>query len=184
MSTASPTLEAPSRSRRRRGRHLRGGNRQLITTALADLPMVIILLVALVLLWPATLGGNFGMVIVAGPSMEPTYSLGDLVVTWKTEPHVGDVVTYRIPEGNPAAGQLVIHRIVGGDPSGWVTQGDNAAEPDLWQPSNDDILGETILHLPGVGTVFNALRSPLAVAVAGGLLAVVLLWPKGRTLDD
>ena len=34
-------------------------------------------------LWPATFGGRFGMVIVAGTSMEPTYQLGDAVITWK-----------------------------------------------------------------------------------------------------
>src|SRR5688572_19635960 len=64
------------------------------------------------LVWPGFLRGGTAYVIVSGNSMDPTLHAGDLVLTVRRGSYnVGDVVAYRIPEGQPGAGVLVIHRI-------------------------------------------------------------------------
>lgn len=124
------------------------------------------------------------MVIVAGRSMEPTYRIGDVVVTWRDGRHgVGDPVLFRVPDSgvgpadSVARGARVIHRLVDGGPDGWVTQGDNVPHPDIWEPTDTDILGRAVLHLPGVGKAFLWLRSPLLWALFISLIVTLYLWP-------
>jgi signal peptidase len=82
--------------------------------------------------WPASFGGCSALTIVAGESMEPALSRGDLAATWCAQPEVGDVVVFRVPAGEPGEGRLVIHRIVDGDgTTGWVTRGDNSERVDM-----------------------------------------------------
>ncbi len=131
----------------------------------------------LLVLWPASFGGRFGMVIVAGNSMEPTFALGDAVVTWREPVHLGDVILFRVPEGQTGAGNPIIHRVIGGDGTGWVTQGDNSISPDNWKLANSDVLGVAKLWIPVGGRVLAVMRSWLLIAALGGLAAGLLLWP-------
>ena len=81
------------------------------------------------LVWPGFLHGGTAYVIVSGNSMDPTLHGGDLVLTVRHSSYdVGDVVAYRIPEGQPGAGVLVIHRIdpVTGPEGGLRERGDPA----------------------------------------------------------
>lgn len=153
--------------------------RRLNPTAFAQTMLVICL--ALVL-WPATFGGRFGIVMVAGTSMEPTYVLGDAVITWQQPVEIGDVILYRVPEGDFGAGNPVIHRVVGGSRSGWVTQGDNSKAPDEWVPANSEVLGVARFHIPFGGRVLAVMRSWLFIALMGGVATGLLLWPDAR--DD
>lgn len=128
-------------------------------------------------LWPATFGGRFGMVMVAGSSMEPTFNLGDAVLTWREPVEIGDVVLYRVPEGEFGEGNPVIHRVVGGDGYGWTTKGDNSNRPDAWRPSDLDVLGVAKFHIPFGGRLLALMRSWLFIALLGGLAVALLLWP-------
>lgn len=141
------------------------------------LQWMVVVCVALAL-WPATLGGSFGMVIVAGNSMEPTYMLGDAVITWTRPVGVGDVILYRVPDGEPGEGNPVIHRVIGGDASGWITQGDNTDRPDDWVPSKDDVLGVAQFEVPLGGQVLAILRSWWLLALLGAVAVLLLLWPE------
>lgn len=138
--------------------------------------------VALVVTWalllrPQLLGGPASYVIVSGHSMEPTLATGDFVVALERSSYrAGDVVAYRIPKGAPGAGALVIHRITGGSPrAGFLTQGDNRDGPDEWRPKPADVLGTPALTLPRVGLFFAWVRTPLGVALAGGLAAFLFV---------
>lgn len=127
---------------------------------------------------PTALGGPTGYVLVSGESMEPGLSTGDLVITRRQDTYrVGDVVAYRVPAGDVGAGELVIHRIVGGTARGWVLRGDNRDADDLWRPRDADVLGRARAHLPGAGTVLAALRAPVPLALLAGLLTFWLLPP-------
>lgn len=122
---------------------------------------------------PVGLGGPATYVIVAGRSMEPTHRTGDLVIA-RTERNyrVGDVVAFRVPDAGTSEGPVVIHRIVGGDADdGYVLQGDNKDEPDIWRPRPNDILGRAWVEVPGVGLVLAAARSPLALAALAAMFA-------------
>jgi signal peptidase len=123
---------------------------------------------------PQALGGPAGYVLVSGTSMEPKYHTGDMVLVIRQgEYRVGDVIAYRVPEGDVAAGAQVIHRIIGGDGThGFVVQGDNRSAPDVWRPTNADIVGAKTLRIPNAVLVLQFLRSPVLL----GLLAACFVF--------
>lgn len=165
------------------GRHVDVGSvagwvtRRINPTAFVQTMLVVLFVL---LIWPASFGGRFGMVIVAGSSMEPTFALGDAVVTWREAVDIGDVILYRVPEGNTGQGSPVIHRVIGGDGTGWLTQGDNSSNPDKWKPANSDVLGVAKLWVPVGGRVLAAMRSWLLIAAMAGLAAGLLVWPDAQ----
>ena len=138
------------------------------------------------MLRPEALGGPAGYILVSGRSMEPNLYEGSLVVTLRQPDYrAGDIVAYRIPDGDPAAGLYVIHRIVGGSrETGFVMRGDNASGSDLWRPRPDDIVGKAQVIVPGATTAVLFVRSPIVAASAAASLAVYLvlgLWmPRPR----
>jgi signal peptidase len=130
-----------------------------------------------VLLRPQALGGTAGYVMVAGVSMQPTLEPGTLVVVVRQASYeVGDVVAYRITEGDIAAGSNVIHRIVGEGPGGYLTEGDNTTWHDPWHPSRSDVIGKVTFTIPGAVPTLMFLRSPLFLAsLAAGFGVYVVL---------
>jgi signal peptidase I len=134
--------------------------------------------------WPASLGGQVSYVMVSGSSMEPGMHDGDLVaVRSKAHYDIGETIAYRIPDGDAGAGNLVIHRIVGGDgASGYLTQGDNRDSVDLWLPTDGDVLGAQWVHIPSGGNAMAAMRAPVPLAAAAAAVTVVLvLWPSPKS---
>lgn len=124
------------------------------------------------LLAPTSIGGDAGYILVSGKSMEPTMHTGDFVITRKQSTYsVGDIVAYRVPKGDPAAGRQVIHRIVGGSAErGYDLVGDNNDKVDPWHPRAEDIVGKRFVLVPRFGRVVAALRSPVGLAAIAGLL--------------
>lgn len=132
-------------------------------------------------LWPSSLGGCTTLTIVSGQSMEPTYYTGDLVVSRCGPVEVGDVIVYNPPN---VGGARVIHRIVDGDEQGWLVQGDNNDFLDPWTPTEENILGSSVLHLPQVGKFASILLSPLTwISILVVALAVVI-WPNRPAEDE
>jgi signal peptidase I len=122
---------------------------------------------------PVVLGGPASYVMVSGVSMEPTYHDGDMVILTKSENYKdGDVIAYRVPAGEFGEGNIIIHRVIGRDERGYVTQGDNRTGKDSWRPNEGDILGRTKVHLPGLGRHLETLRSPLILAGVAGVFAI------------
>lgn len=98
------------------------------------------------LLAPRALGGPATFVIVSGQSMEPMLHTGDLVIARaQTEYRIGDLAVFQHRSGH------VIHRIIGGSPTGWRTQGDNKPAPDPWTIPSSSISGTFWFSIPGVG---------------------------------
>jgi signal peptidase len=125
------------------------------------------------LLWfclPQALGGRAGWILVSGTSMLPHLHTGDLVLVERQSGyHVGEVVAYRVPKGQVGAGFVVIHRIVGGNGrTGWRMKGDNRTAPDLWHPSNRDVIGAKLLRIPHAWIVLRFLHTPLFLALLAG----------------
>ena len=91
--------------------------------------------------------------------MLPRLHTGDLVlVEHQSGYHVGEVVAYRVPKGQVGAGHVVIHRIVGGNGrTGWKMKGDNRTAPDLWYPTNHDVIGAKQLRIPDAWFVLRDL---------------------------
>lgn len=155
-------------------------------TNLLLLPLAALLGAWWVLLGPSLLGGPTTYVMVSGQSMEPTLHVGDLAVVRKHDSYGrGDIVAFYVPEGEPGAGAIVIHRIVGGSAEeGFVMQGDNKTAPDPWHPTGRDVVGKMWVRVPGAGRVLGRLRAPLPLAtLAGGLAFLFALYgrPSGAS---
>lgn len=132
------------------------------------------------LLWfclPQALGGRAGWVLVSGTSMLPRLHTGDLVlVERRASYHVGQVVAYRVPKGQAGAGHVVIHRIVGGNSrTGWKMKGDNRTAPDLWYPTNHDVIGSKVLRIPDAWAVLRVLHMPVLLGLFAAFGAFFLI---------
>jgi signal peptidase len=124
---------------------------------------------------PESLGGRAGYVLVSGQSMEPQYHTGDLVVVHRhASYHVGQVIAYRVPKSDVMAGAQVIHRIIGGDAKrGFVVEGDNRTQPDVWRPTAADVVGAKTLRIPNAIVVLQFLRSPIFLALLAACFVFV-----------
>ena len=138
-----------------------------------------------VTLRPAALGGPVDYVLVRGVSMVPTFHSGDLVVVrHQASYRVGDVIAYRVPEGDVGAGSIVIHRIIGGSTgSGFDVRGDNNPAPDDWHPRAGNVLGKAWLVLPHGGSILAFLHAPVTLGslAAGVAVAFMVVPPPARS---
>lgn len=106
--------------------------------------------------------------VVETPSMGTAAPVGTLVLTRPAtvaELRVGDVITYRTPDGT---GELFTHRVVEKHDGTVTTQGDINGALDPWQLTDAAIAGRAIALLPGAGWAVRAL--PLVS------LGMLLLW--------
>ncbi len=126
------------------------------------------------------------LTIMSG-SMEPALGTGDIVLEREIAPleaRVGDVITFRDPDGS---GRLITHRVrsirVQGDAVGFTTKGDAANGIQRWTIPVSGTVGEPRFRLPKLGYALSATRSPagrlLLVALPALLLggsAIVRIW--------
>ena len=146
------------------------GLHEVLKTA-ATIAVAVVWFVAL---RPVALGGPASYIIVHGYSMSGTLAPGDLVVTMaKGRYSVGDAIVYHVPSG-AGRGLLVVHRIVGVDPSGYSMQGDANSYQDPWQPKTSEVVGRLVFTLPGFGRVLGALANPFVLSIAWGLVALIM----------
>jgi len=126
---------------------------------------------------PQSLGGPISNIAVSGNSMLPTFHSGDFLIVKKEDSYaVGDIVVYSIPADDVGAGRRVVHRIVGGESSGFEMKGDNNAAIDPWRPTQSQIVGQVWFRVPGLAFILSYLRNPgiLAAAIAFLTLATLL----------
>jgi signal peptidase I len=135
---------------------------------------------------PQRLGGRADWVMVSGTSMLPRLHTGDLVlVEHQSSYHVGEVVAYRVPKGEIGAGYIVIHRIIGGNGrTGWKLQGDNRTAPDLWHPTDHDVIGSKLLRIPDAWFVLRLLHMPLMLGLFAGFAAFFLIVFGGESAGE
>jgi signal peptidase len=126
---------------------------------------------------PQRFGGRADWVMVSGTSMLPHLHTGDLVlVEHQSGYHVGEVIAYRVPKGQVGAGFVVIHRIIGGNGrTGWKMQGDNRTAPDLWYPTNHDVIGHKLLRIPHAWAVLRLFHMPVLLGLFAGFAAFFLI---------
>ncbi|HVM07634.1 MAG TPA: signal peptidase I [Acidimicrobiales bacterium] len=118
---------------------------------------------------PPALGGGTEYVFVRGDSMLPTFRPGDLVVTRAKKAYdVGDVVAFAV-EGHQAR---IIHRVTAVADGRYVLQGDNRDAADPWHPTDDDVTGVQLLHVPRLGAaLIRIAQTPLLLALLASFIA-------------
>lgn len=140
-----------------------------------------------VLFRPPVLGGTASFVGVEGISMTGTFSNGSLaVVEKKSSYQVGNIIAYRIPAGDPGAGDDIIHRIVGGNgTTGFVTKGDHNSYTDqFWHPKTADVIGRVWFVIPGGANWLAKLRQPVPLALLVAAVSFAFIaWPSKTRKD-
>ncbi len=111
---------------------------------------------------------------IQSPSMEPEFYEGDLIIdksvkdTSKLE--VGDVITfYTIIEGERALNTHRIIEIIEGEPTYYVTKGDNNTLEDAMRVHENEIVGQYLFDIPNLGGVIDFLQT------STGFLVVIVL---------
>jgi signal peptidase len=127
-------------------------------------------------------GGGQLLSIQTG-SMVPTFRPGDALIVgpvMASRLRVGDIVSYRSPRDVTVT---VSHRLVAINRyTGWLTTaGDAQHSPDPPFPP-DLVLGRPTALAPHLGSVLNALRRPLGLALAIYLPATLIIIAEGRRL--
>ncbi len=134
-------------------------------------------------LWPARLGGEMYYVILTGPSMEPHFHLGDLVLARRAPLYrPGDIAIYR----HPRIG-FVFHRIVGYDAEGrFRFKGDHNAWEDPYHPRPNEVLARYVARIPAVGKVLRQLRSPWVITALVVLIGLLMFgdWLRPDANDE
>ena len=115
--------------------------------------------------------GRISYVVTSGVSMRPTYLAGDLVLVVDSASYqAGNIVAYH-DRGNR---MVVMHRVIGGEASGFVLKGDNNQSIDPLRPTTDQIIGRAVLRVPQGGVWLGRINSPFGLAliafaaIAGG----------------
>jgi signal peptidase len=133
---------------------------------------------------------GYRVYVVHTGSMEPTYMPGDIVVDKPAAStlHKGEVITFLHSEDSD---DVVTHRFVGYTSNGLIhTKGDANRTPDAWEIRPDQVKGQALFEVPGLGYLLVYFRNPEGIAsLATGVLAIALLWgfffpAEGSTAAD
>ena len=139
--------------------------------------VVLVVILALLLVGARLIGLNV-YTVVSG-SMEPTYSVGDLLYVKKVAPEsirVGDPITFVLNE------DLVIatHRVVDIDDENqhFYTKGDANEVEDAAPVHFNNLIGKPIFAIPLIGYVSNWVQNPpgIYIAVGGGLILLLAVF--------
>jgi signal peptidase len=135
------------------------------------LGLVAVLVVSVVVL---NVTGVLATRVVLTGSMSPVMNPGDVVVTLPVStrtPVVGDIVTYNAQRFDGSDVAPVTHRIVAIDETGrFITKGDANPDPDVQNPSVDDVAGVVVAVVPKLGVVLQPL------VLLGLLVVLVATW--------
>lgn len=127
----------------------------------------VLLAVAAFVLWPERWGGTMTYVITSGTSMQPGFFQGDLAVLRSGGDYrVGDVAAYDSSE----LSKIVMHRIIKKTDEGYTFQGDNNDFIDPETVTEERMLGELVVRVPGVGKYLTWFLKPINLAIAAGAL--------------
>ena len=149
---------------------------------------IIVLIFVTVLLWlvfgPVQLGGQTAYVILTGNSMEPDFTIGDLVVTRKSPSYQID---QRVVYDNPRVG-YVFHRVIGKIHDEFILKGDYNDWIDSYQPTENEIVGKFWFYIPGGGNLILTLRDPIVFTLFTLIIFVIIAYtfffkrdvPKGK----
>ncbi|MBR4766879.1 MAG: signal peptidase I [Clostridia bacterium] len=157
---------------------MKKGNLGKIKDVVSGIIVAIVFIVAVALVGARIVG--YGVYTVVSGSMEPTYSVGDLIYVKKVDPaeiKVGDPITFVLND------DLVVatHRVVEIDSPNqhFYTKGDANESPDASPVHFNNLIGKPVFKVPFVGYISNWIKTPPGIYIAFGgcalLLAVVFL---------
>jgi len=116
--------------------------------------LIIAGIVCLLLLRFAPIPFGYTPVVCLSNSMAPTFYEGDLIYIDKNynveEAKIGDIIAFELNDGSQ-----VTHRINDMTDMGIITKGDANEDVDIAPVSNEQVIGENVLQLSGIGEFFR-----------------------------
>lgn len=144
----------------------------------ASTTIVILMIICAVFLLGSRLIG-FQCYNVISPSMEPEYSVGDLIYVKEVDPEdvkVGDVITFVVNE------DLVVgtHRVVkiDSEKKQFTTKGDMNDAEDASPVHFNNLIGVPKFAIPKLGYVSDFIQNPpgMYITLAAGLIIILLVF--------
>lgn len=115
--------------------------------------------------------------IVLTGSMEPIIKPGDVVLlapTPRTQPQLGDIVSYTARRFSGESVGVFTHRIIGGDPvNGWLVKGDANPSPDVQKPKANDVSGVVFFVIPWIGKLLAPKMLMILIPVGVAIWLIV-----------
>lgn len=148
-----------------------------IWNILSSVLVVLLVLCAIFLMGSRLLG--YQVFTVLSGSMEPEYSVGDLLYVKSVDPNtiqIGDPITFVVNE------ELMVatHRVINIDTQGqrFYTQGDANKIPDANPVHFNNVIGVPQFAIPLLGYVSNFIQNPPGtyITVAAGAVLVILVF--------
>lgn len=153
-------------------------------------------LVALIVVFAVFLMGSrlmgFQVFNVVSGSMEPKYSVGDLIYVKTVDPDsvkVGDPITFVLNEDLVVATHTVIR--IDAENRHFYTKGEANDTPDAAPVHFNNLIGVPVFSIPLLGYVSAYIQNPPGTYVAIGVVAVLLIavflpdfLPKKKTTEN
>lgn len=122
---------------------------------------------------------GYSTAVVVSGSMQPEINVDDLVVIKKQKEYSkGDIIAFR------GGKSFVTHRIIEETPQGFVTQGDANNTADEALVRKQDISGEVIYTVKGVGRLVSFLKSPLGMMILFVFAFIIIIIPDKQDKED
>ena len=117
---------------------------------------------------------GYGAAVVLSGSMEPEFSVDDLIVVKKTDDfEERDIVVFQ------SNGSLVVHRVIQIDGDTVTTQGDANNTPD--EPiERKNVKGVVLFHVPKIGLLVHFMQSPIGSIIVSAVAILLVEIPRRR----
>lgn len=136
--------------------------------------VVLVVLAAVFLLGSRILG--FRVFNIVSGSMEPNYSVGDLIYVKEVDPNtikVNDVITFVLNEDLVVATHRVVR--IDAEKQHFYTKGDVNETEDLAPVHFNNVIGVPQFAIPGLGYVSDFIQNPPGMYIAIAIVAVLLI---------
>ncbi len=116
---------------------------------------------------------GFSSAVVISGSMQPEIDVDDLVIIKKQKEYKkGDIIAFSSEKS------FITHRIAEETPDGFITKGDANNTEDEGIVKNEDISGEVILKIKGIGRLTELMKSPLGLMALFMLGFLIIIFPS------
>ncbi len=134
-------------------------------------------------IFPTRLPSIFGYskAIINSGSMEPEYSVGDMIICKRQESYtVGEVVVF-YDNDNKA---LIMHRIIDKGQSGFITKGDFNHQRDSGELEEENIIGSVIKKIPNVKTYRDIAIGVIITLIAQSTINIITATAADKKAKD
>lgn len=122
--------------------------------------------------------------IVLSGSMESEIHKGDLIFTKEVDPSklgIDDVIAFRDAEGTVTT-HRVIDMVEEDGKTFFITKGDNNNTQDLNLVAFEDVEGEYLGRLPGLGSIMDSLSNPTTLVIV--ILGITVIFVIGFSISN